>query len=221
MNVLTSQRTGWPPSMESVKRRIGALTRDDADFKIGITADYERRKNGYRKESAQYQTMILIYETSSQRHVRDMEKALIDHYTGRSDNWQRGGGGLGHPPFYLYVVVGRPKVQIARSTGGHLPPDMTRIRRAMGQLTQNMSRYRIEIRRNVTTKTEERARGGYRKMSVLCTTASREEAVQTAQEVRRMYPSWHDATDLQTAGGPRTGPFQVCVLVNEARPMTE
>lgn len=52
--------------------------------------------------------MIVLYETGSQRNARDLERRSIDCYGDASDAEGRGGGGpLGGPPFYLYVVTNR------------------------------------------------------------------------------------------------------------------
>ena len=50
--------------------------------------------------------MIVVYETRSERNARDFEARLIRYYRDNADNERRGGGGpLGGPPFYLYVVT--------------------------------------------------------------------------------------------------------------------
>lgn len=84
--------------------KIGALTRDYlvSNFKIGITGDPERRAHEYGEF---YGEMVVLYETRSEAHVRDSERDLTSLYEGYCDNSITGGGGtLGGPPYYLYLV---------------------------------------------------------------------------------------------------------------------
>lgn len=210
-------RTGWPRNLDTVAHRIRELTRDGSDFKIGITGDPHQRARGYRRKAPQYKRMVVLYETTSEKHARDTEERLIKRYRGRSDNWQEGGGPLKGPPYFLYVVIARPIVKIVESIGAHRPPDMGSIRRVIGQVTINMASYRVEIRKNVTRKLQERGRHGYNTMTVLCTTSSWKEALEVAESVAKMHPYWHrEKQPLRPI--PGTGPYQVCVLVNKTRP---
>ena len=96
--------TGWPSRVEgSFHRRIGGYTRNGRPFKIGITGDPEQRSAVYDET---YDRMIVLYETKSEKNARNFERRLIDFYREHCDNERRGGGGrLGGPPFYLYVVT--------------------------------------------------------------------------------------------------------------------
>lgn len=106
------QRTGWPSSLIEIRHRIGAFTRGKTEgktiFKIGITCRPERRGYEYDRNEPFYDRMIVLYETSSIKNARDMEKALIKHYRDQCDNLRNGGGGrIGTPPHYMYIVVNR------------------------------------------------------------------------------------------------------------------
>ena len=96
--------TGWPSRIEGrFHHRIGGYRRCDRPFKIGITGNPRQRKTVY---DGTYDRMIVLYKTGSDKNVRDFEKRLTDYYGGISDNERAGGGGrLGAPPFYLYVVT--------------------------------------------------------------------------------------------------------------------
>ena len=98
--------TGWPSRVEgSLHHRISGYTRNGRSFKTGITGNPQRRKAGY---DGICDRMIVLYETTSERHARDFERRSIDCYGDASDAERRGGGGpLGGPPFYLYVVTNR------------------------------------------------------------------------------------------------------------------
>jgi len=101
-----SVRTGWPSHL-NLQRIVSAFTRSDrvATFKIGICGDPEGRATGY---SGTYDEMVVLYETWSERFVRDTERFLSDYYWDVCDNSIRGGGGrLSGPPYYLYVVLRR------------------------------------------------------------------------------------------------------------------
>ena len=100
--------TGTPTQVLSeLIRRISAYTRQDRArrFKIGITNDPERRySQAYADE---YDEMIVVYETRSIDYVSQLEAALIGHNWEVTDNQVGGGGGaIGDPPYYLYIVLG-------------------------------------------------------------------------------------------------------------------
>jgi hypothetical protein len=48
--------------------------------------------------------MIVLYQTASERFIRQLEQDLIDYYEGWSYNVAKGQGRLGDPYFFLYVV---------------------------------------------------------------------------------------------------------------------
>ncbi len=77
--------------------------REDSVFMyIGITSDYQERAEAHASE---YDEMILIYQTASKENVRALERDLIEHYQEYLENENAGGGGaLGDPPHYLYIV---------------------------------------------------------------------------------------------------------------------
>ena len=50
--------------------------------------------------------MIVVYETTSIDYVSHLEKKLINHNWDFADNEIGGGGGsIGDPPYFLYVVL--------------------------------------------------------------------------------------------------------------------
>lgn len=103
--------TGRPDRiLSTLLRRVSAYTRQTkvSKFKIGITCSPDRRwVEGYRHE---YERMIVVYRTTSDKHVRQMERLLVDHNWECGDNVYRGGGGpSGVGPYYLYIVVGKAR----------------------------------------------------------------------------------------------------------------
>jgi len=98
--------TGWPSGI-SLHQRISAYIRDGRarSFKVGITNNPYARAANYGSE---YDEMILVYETSSDKNLREVERILTAYYTGWSDNRNDGGGGRrGDGPYYVYVVLRR------------------------------------------------------------------------------------------------------------------
>lgn len=110
MDIRYEIETGWP-SQSNLHQRVSAFTRNDrcVSFKIGITNNPNRRASLYRSNSTIYHEMVVLYKTSSDAHVRYMERFLCDYYADVSDNVNAGGGGLGgEGPYYLYVTIKRP-----------------------------------------------------------------------------------------------------------------
>lgn len=110
MEIRYEIQTGWP-SQTNIHQRISAYTRTGrcAAFKIGITNNPDRRASLYRSNGAVYHEMLVLYRTSSDSHVREMERFLCDYYSGCSDNINAGGGGpSSEGPYYLYVTIQRP-----------------------------------------------------------------------------------------------------------------
>lgn len=105
--VIYNYQTGYPNSvLTSVLKSISAYTRVDraSYFKIGITCNPENRfRQAYADD---YDKMIVVYQSSSVKNVRDLERLLIEHNRELCDNIISGGGGnYGNPPYYMYVVV--------------------------------------------------------------------------------------------------------------------
>jgi hypothetical protein len=73
-------------------------------FKIGITCNPESRwDNAYKSD---YDEMIVLYQSSSIESVSQVERDLIEHNQHLTKNRiAGGGGGIGTPPFYLYLVL--------------------------------------------------------------------------------------------------------------------
>ncbi len=96
-------QTGMPIKIIStLRRRISALTRGDAFFKIGITSNPNSRASQYGDE---YDEMVVLYRTTSNRFVRKLETVLIEEYWEHCNNEIGGGGGqIGSAPYYLYIV---------------------------------------------------------------------------------------------------------------------
>ena len=107
MSVYYDYDTGRPSSVLSgVCRRISAFTRFGRarKFKIGITNNPERRwRQCY--EGA-YDEMLVVYQSSSIYYVSELEYELVNHNWFHCDNLiAGGGGGIGSPPYFLYVAV--------------------------------------------------------------------------------------------------------------------
>ena len=117
MDVRWRERTGWPSSLTELRHRIGAFTRGDSQFKIGITCRPRTRASEYDRNEPYYDEMIVLHETSSIKNARDLEEELIKYYWGWCDNRNRGrGGNIGTPPHYAYIVVnhGRTPMTVRR-----------------------------------------------------------------------------------------------------------
>ena len=98
--------TGWPSQVEGTLRRsIAAHVRDGVRFRIGISNDPYRRARQHPYNAGDYGEMVILYYTSSDRLVRNLETELIRYFGERCDNERGGGGGArGEAPYYLYIV---------------------------------------------------------------------------------------------------------------------
>ena len=95
-----------------LRRIISAYTRSDrcSQFKIGITGNPRRRASQYQNDydDYDYDEMVVLYRTMSERVVRDTEGFLTDFYWEDCDNSIRGRNGrLSGPPYYVYIVLCR------------------------------------------------------------------------------------------------------------------
>ena len=107
MGIYYDDITGWPSEVAStIRRKLSAYTRTSKvrRFKIGLTANPEQRfSNEYL---GSFDEMIVLYRTSSIDNVSELEKDLIKHNWAVTRNDRGGGGGgIGEPPYFLYVVV--------------------------------------------------------------------------------------------------------------------
>ena len=98
--------TGRPSIVAStMRRRVSAYTREDVvrSFKIGITNNPRAR---WSKYLANYDEMIVLYQSSSLESVSEVERDLIAHNKEIRKNRIAGGGGnYGDPPYYLYIAL--------------------------------------------------------------------------------------------------------------------
>lgn len=107
MSVYFQIQSGKPNDVVStLKRRISGMTRMNkvSNFKIGITNYPFRRWNEQHKNN--YDEMLVVYQSESISNVSQLETELINHNWECCDNLRAGGGGsIGEPPYYLYVVI--------------------------------------------------------------------------------------------------------------------
>ncbi len=106
MNLRSQIQTGWPNQI-TLHQTISAYVRYDrvTGFKIGITNNPQARAANY---GGAYDEMIVLYQTNSDKNVREMEYILTQYYRDVSDNINDGGGGpKGAGPYYLYIVLRR------------------------------------------------------------------------------------------------------------------
>lgn len=107
MDLVTwNERSGHPDDVIStLKRSVAGLAKNVGSFKIGRTCDPDARARA--RDYAKFDELIVIYETMSAEHVNDVERELIEYFETHDDisNFRGGGGGpLGQPPYYVYVV---------------------------------------------------------------------------------------------------------------------
>ena len=97
--------TGRPEdALEGLRRAVAQYARDARGFRIGRTSSPESRWTSEYQDI--YSEMVVIYETSSQDHVAEVEAALIEFFADDADNDQEGSSGpWGEPPYYGYVVL--------------------------------------------------------------------------------------------------------------------
>src|SRR6266446_2955987 len=125
MEIRDACETGWPSGVR-LQQRVAAYVREDRlrnyklhdrvkayvrderlrRYKVGITSGPRTRAVQY---GAQYDEMILVYRTSSNDHVRELERVLTEYFGDDCDNEINGGGGRQATggPYFLYVVVCR------------------------------------------------------------------------------------------------------------------
>ena len=98
--------TGRPSEVVgTLVRKLSAYTRRGRTrrFKIGITNDPVSAFS--RRYARNYDEMIVLYQTRSIDSVSKLESHLVEHNWEVADNSIGGGGGrIGGPPYYLYLV---------------------------------------------------------------------------------------------------------------------
>jgi hypothetical protein len=115
VNVRYALQAGWP-SQINLHQRVSAFTHAGrvTSFKIGITSNPDRRASVYKAHGTRYEEMVVLYQTSSKKNVREMEQILIHYFreNERIDNNNAGGGGLidDDGPYYLYITLQRPQL---------------------------------------------------------------------------------------------------------------
>ncbi len=104
-------------SIKNVRSKIGSSIvyySKEHKVKVGITSKPKRRAAKYTIES-DYDDMIVLFKTSSEQTIRELEKFLVEKNWELVDNEIGGGGGpLGNGPYYLYIVTAS-KVNYTRS----------------------------------------------------------------------------------------------------------
>ena len=101
-------REGRPSKglLATLVRSVAQYKWRSASIKIGITSNPERRAREY--DGWEYDEMVVLYKTSrysNDNFVRELERELVDKHWEDCDNSIGGGGGpLGKPPYYLYIV---------------------------------------------------------------------------------------------------------------------
>lgn len=95
---------------ESLRRALSQYTRNNSEFKVGLTVDPEQRWQAHKGH--EWREMVVIYETTSRKSAANAERDLIDHglkehIDAESFNEVRGGGGVqhGYDAYYIYVLL--------------------------------------------------------------------------------------------------------------------
>jgi hypothetical protein len=111
--------SGWPTKMwQTIAKKISALSREDRvkSWKVGITWRPEQRARGYEGTDPNFDSMEVIYQSSTREHVIQLETWATEQYAGHCDktdrrlrckNKNKGGGGPTSEladANYLYVV---------------------------------------------------------------------------------------------------------------------
>ena len=101
-NVTWNHTSGWPSELANLRHRVSGYLRGAQHFKVGITNNPIRRAKQHDKWGNEYDEMVVIYWTTSKKHIKELERSVIADYPG-SDNACGGGGGAQSGPYYLYV----------------------------------------------------------------------------------------------------------------------
>jgi len=104
--------TGTPSQvLTALKQSLSQLANSHSYFKVGITADPDRRWDEHKRHDPTWDRMHVVYKTSSYSFVTQVETALIDHSRHRDEswNWVAGGGGAqaDSSVYYVYFLLQR------------------------------------------------------------------------------------------------------------------
>jgi len=93
MQIRYELETGWPSSLD-LCRRVAAYGRIDRvlGFKVGISCNPKGRAALYKHKDPHYKEMVVLYKTSSDALVRDVERQLTVWFMddAECDNLNRG-----------------------------------------------------------------------------------------------------------------------------------
>jgi len=93
---------------QSIGNKVNTLRKEAKCFKIGMTSDPDKRSESDDYCNGRYDTMKILYRTTSEVRVGSMEDYLIQRFKkyDSCDNIARGGIGKlkWGPPYYVYIV---------------------------------------------------------------------------------------------------------------------
>jgi hypothetical protein len=107
MSVEYNYCTGRPSDVITrLKRKVTRTINNNSYVKVGITNNPETRWNQHRANDPTWTKMLVVYQSSSINHVRELESDLITHRWEELHNQRDGGGGnIGEGRQYLYFLI--------------------------------------------------------------------------------------------------------------------
>ncbi len=104
MEILERFKTGNKTSIKGKIQKSIVWHCEHYDVKVGITSNPRARASSYRS-SGSYDKMVILYETTSEKEIRELEKYLVEKNWEIVNNEIGGGGGpLGKAPHFLYII---------------------------------------------------------------------------------------------------------------------